>query len=163
MPAVPKPPAPSSIAATRVMQGNRGADTRPELALRSALHRIGMRYRTHIKPVGARCRADIVFPSARIAVFVDGCFWHSCPEHGRKPRTNAEYWEAKIERNVERDRLNDEELASMGWLVMRVWEHEDAVTAAQRIAATVVARRASRQSEEPDSQASETRSAAAGP
>jgi DNA mismatch endonuclease (patch repair protein) len=117
------------------MQGNRKRDTRPELALRSELHRRGLRYRIDAKPVGSlRCRADIVFRRQRVAVFVDGCFWHGCPEHGTRPRTNASYWSAKIARNVERDRLNDAELSGAGWTVVRVWEHELPSDAANRIA-----------------------------
>ena len=86
---------------------------------------------------GVRCRADVVFTVARVAVFVDGCFWHRCPAHGTRPRTNADYWQAKLDRNVARDRANDEALAAAGWRVFRVWEHEDPVRAASRIAALV--------------------------
>ncbi len=117
------------------MQGNRKRDTRPELALRSELHRRGLRYRIDAKPLESlRCRADIVFRRHKVAVFVDGCFWHDCPEHGTSPRTNASYWRAKIARNVERDRHNDAELSAAGWAVIRVWEHEMPVDAADRIA-----------------------------
>jgi DNA mismatch endonuclease, patch repair protein len=116
------------------MQGNRKRDTRPELALRSELHRRGLRYRIDAKPlVGLRCRADIVFRRQMVAVFVDGCFWHGCPEHGTSPRTNPSYWSAKIARNVERDRRNDAELSAAGWAVVRVWEHEDPANAADKI------------------------------
>lgn len=139
--AVPKPPPPSSSAVRSVMQGNRGSDTRPEVALRSALHRRGLRFRKGIRPLGARvrCRADVVFTSARVAVFVDGCFWHRCPDHGTRPRTHADYWQAKLDGNVARDRANDEALAAAGWRVVRVWEHEDPVGAASRIAALLAA------------------------
>ncbi|HEX2391980.1 MAG TPA: very short patch repair endonuclease [Solirubrobacterales bacterium] len=117
------------------MQGNRKRDTRPELALRSELHRRGLRYRVDRRPLkSVRCRADIVFPRQKVAVFVDGCFWHGCPEHGTSPQTNAAYWSAKIARNVERDRLNEAELSAAGWAVVRVWEHEISVDAADRIA-----------------------------
>ena len=116
------------------MQGNRKRDTRPELALRRELHRRGLRYRVDASPLpGLRCRADIVFTRPRVAVFVDGCFWHSCPEHGTRPSTNAVYWKAKIGRNVERDRRNDAHLSAEGWTVIRVWEHEDPAIAAQQI------------------------------
>jgi DNA mismatch endonuclease (patch repair protein) len=116
------------------MQGNRKRDTRPELALRSELHRRGLRYRIDAKPLdGLRCRADIVFRRQKVAVFVDGCFWHGCPEHGTSPRTNPSYWSAKIARNVERDRRNDAELGAAGWAVVRVWEHEAPANAADRI------------------------------
>jgi DNA mismatch endonuclease (patch repair protein) len=118
------------------MQSNRGVDTRPEVALRSALHRRGLRFRKGMRPPGTevRCRPDVIFPPARIAVFVDGCFWHRCPDHGTRPKTNAEYWQAKLDRNVARDRANDDALAAAGWRVVRVWEHEDPVRAAARIA-----------------------------
>jgi len=117
------------------MQGNRKRDTRPELALRSELHRRGLRYRVDATPMkGLRCRADIVFRRQKVAVFVDGCFWHGCPEHGTSPRTNASYWSAKIARNVERDRINDAKLNDAGWVVIRVWEHELPTDAATRVA-----------------------------
>jgi DNA mismatch endonuclease (patch repair protein) len=116
------------------MQGNRKRDTRPELALRSELHRRGFRYRIDAKPLdGLRCRADIVFRRQMVAVFVDGCFWHGCPRHGTSPRTNPSYWSAKIARNVERDRRNDAELSAAGWAVVRIWEHEAPTRAADRI------------------------------
>ena len=119
------------------MQGNRGSDTRPEVTLRSALHRRGLRFRKGVIPPGSgvRCRGDVVFPAARLVVFVDGCFWHRCPDHGTRPRTNAGYWQAKLDRNVARDRANDEALTKAGWRVVRIWEHEDPATAAGRIAA----------------------------
>lgn len=117
------------------MKGNRKRDTGPELALRSELHRRGLRYRIDAKPLeGLRCRADIVFRRQKVAVFVDGCFWHGCPEHGTSPKTNASYWSAKIARNMERDRLNDTELSYAGWAVVRIWEHELPGHAADRIA-----------------------------
>lgn len=120
------------------MQGNRGYDTRHEVALRSVLHRRGLRFRKNAAPVhGLRCRADIVFPSARVAVFCDGCFWHRCPDHGRPPRANAPYWRAKLDRNVQRDRQNDADLAAAGWRVLRVWEHEDREAAAAKIEAAL--------------------------
>lgn len=122
---LPQPPAASSLAARAVMRGNRGVDTTPEVALRSALHRRGLRFRKHVQAVRElRCRPDIVFASRRVAVFVDGCYWHRCPTHGVSPRQNAEYWSAKLDRNVARDRRNDEALAAAGWKVVRVWEHE---------------------------------------
>lgn len=87
-----------------------------------------------------RCRADIVFPRAKVAIFCDGCFWHLCPDHGRPPKTNESYWQAKLGRNVQRDRENDAALAAAGWLVIRVWEHESPNAAAARVAAAVKAR-----------------------
>jgi DNA mismatch endonuclease, patch repair protein len=107
------------------MQGNRGADTRPEVALRSALHRLGLRFFKNRRPVKSiRHRADVVFPFGQVAVFVDGCFWHCCPEHGRNPAVNTGYWDPKLRRNVERDRAADTALADAGWAVVRIWEHE---------------------------------------
>ncbi len=110
-------------------------DTAPEVALRRELHRLGLRYFVHRRPVpGLRREADIVFPRARMAVFVDGCFWHGCPEHGRREhRTNGWYWPEKIERNRRRDRDTDDQLEEAGWTVVRVWEHEDLSGVAQLI------------------------------
>lgn len=88
-----------------------------------------------------RCRADIVFPRARVAVFVDGCFWHSCPEHGSTPVSNRSWWLAKLERNQERDRLTSEQLQDSGWLVLRFWEHEPVERAADAIQDAVLLRR----------------------
>jgi DNA mismatch endonuclease, patch repair protein len=116
-------------------------DTLPERALRSELHRRGFRYRVDRAPVpGLRSRADIVFGPARVAVYVDGCFWHSCPEHATRPKANAEWWERKLDRNQERDRETDQVLQEHGWEVIRIWEHEDPVAAADRVEATVRAR-----------------------
>jgi DNA mismatch endonuclease, patch repair protein len=109
-------------------------DTAPELALRSELHRRGLRFRVDRAPVrGLRSRADIVFGPARVAVYVDGCFWHSCPEHGTKPATNVEFWERKLARNRERDAATNQLLGERGWAVLRFWEHEDPVVAADRV------------------------------
>jgi len=99
----------------------KGRDTKPELAIRKALWSLGYRYRVDTKLPG---KPDMVFPGKRLAVFIDGCFWHRCPRHYQAPATNPEFWENKINRNVERDRVVDRELASLGWKVKRVWEHE---------------------------------------
>jgi DNA mismatch endonuclease (patch repair protein) len=109
----------------RNMQANRRRDTNPELTLRSALHAAGYRYRVdfRIDLDGARVRPDIVFTRAKVAIFVDGCFWHSCPEHGREPRVNSAYWTPKLQKTRERDRRNTEALCSAGWLVVRIWAH----------------------------------------
>ncbi len=116
------------------MRANRRRDTGPEVALRQELHRRGLRFRVDHQPVkGVRCRADIVFTRARVAVFVDGCFWHSCPEHGNLPLANREWWRAKLDVNIARDRRNDQELADAGWRVIRCWEHEPASAAADAI------------------------------
>ena len=115
------------------MQGNT-SDSGPERALRSALHRRGLRFRKHTQAVpGLRCRPDVVFTRARVAVFVDGCFWHSCPEHGTFAKANGEWWKAKLAANVARDRRNDAALAQAGWTVLRIWEHEDVNHAADRV------------------------------
>lgn len=119
-------------------------DTAPELALRRLIHAAGLRYRVDRAPLpGLRRRADLVFGRARVAVFVDGCFWHGCPLHGVKPRTNAEWWRAKLDRNRARDRDTDARLAEAGWEVLRVWEHEDPAEAAHRVRQAVAARTAS--------------------
>lgn len=107
------------------MQSNRGRDTLPELAVRQRLHRAGLRYRVDFAPLGGRRRADIAFTRKRIAVFVDGCFWHGCPNHATKPKVNSDYWLPKLQRNIERDRETDVQLSDAGWTVLRFWEHED--------------------------------------
>jgi len=119
-------PHPSSQAATKVMSANRRVDTKPEMSLRSALHRRGHRFfKDRRIDVGVTVRPDIVFPRKKVAVFVDGCFWHWCPQHGNVPGgPNASYWQEKLQRNVERDRRDDEALAGAGWVVVRVWEHQ---------------------------------------
>lgn len=116
------------------MQANRSRDTGPELALRSALHRRGLRFRVH-RPVveGLRSRPDIVFSRARVAVFVDGCFWHSCPIHSTQPAANGDWWRDKLATNVARDHRCDTALREAGWLPFRVWEHENPLDAAGRI------------------------------
>jgi DNA mismatch endonuclease, patch repair protein len=123
------------------MQANRSRDTRPELAVRSAVHARGLRYRVAVRPVrSVRRSADLVFTRARVAVFLDGCFWHGCPEHYHPPATNAEYWVPKIAANAARDAETDRILADEGWLVLRFWEHTVAVEAATRIEDVVRAR-----------------------
>jgi DNA mismatch endonuclease, patch repair protein len=116
------------------MQGNRSQDTRAEVALRQALHRRGLRFRKNFRPAPGLPRVDVLFSRARLAVFLDGCFWHRCPEHGVSPKTNSPYWQAKLDRNVARDKRNDADLAEAGWQVMRIWEHEQGSEAADRIA-----------------------------
>jgi DNA mismatch endonuclease, patch repair protein len=113
-------------------------DTRPELEIRRELHARGLRYRVDVSPVpSSRGRADILFRQARVAVYVDGCFWHSCPDHGILPKGNREWWREKLAANVRRDRTTDSTLAELGWRVVRVWEHEGAVAAADRIETAV--------------------------
>lgn len=133
------------------MSAQRVRDTAAETVLRRELHRLGLRYRVHRRPVrGVRREADVVFGPAKVAVFVDGCFWHGCPEHGTWPKRNGEFWRGKIEKNRARDADTDRRLAAEGWLAVRVWEHEDAVTAAARIASVVAARRAGERDPIPD-------------
>jgi DNA mismatch endonuclease, patch repair protein len=128
----------SSDAIRRTMLRNRDRNSAPELALRSAAHRAGLRYRLWQKPLpGVRRTADLVFPRVRVAVFLDGCFWHACPEHFVPPKTNSLYWQAKIEANRKRDADTDRLLAEAGWTVVRVWEHQDPLAAAARIAIIV--------------------------
>ncbi len=133
----PPPPPPTSVAVSKVMRANRGTDSKPERELRSALHRRGLRFRKDVRPPGAPCRVDVLFPTAKVAVFVDGCFWHRCHEHGGSPRSHSDYWQAKLDRNVARDRANDLALADAGWHVVRVWEHEPPEIAADRVAKLV--------------------------
>jgi len=129
----------SSAAVRRSMVGNRSRDTAPELALRSALHALGLRFRVDARPVPAiPRRADVVLRGDRIAVFLDGCFWHGCPDHFRPPATHADYWTAKIAGNRARDAATGALLEAAGWVVVRVWEHEPTASAACRVAATLV-------------------------
>jgi DNA mismatch endonuclease, patch repair protein len=142
--AVENPPA-SSQAARATMRANRGRDTGPELAVRRALHARGLRYRVdHPLPFDRRRRADIAFTRAKVAVFIDGCFWHGCPEHGTTPRTNTAFWAAKIARNRERDEDTTDRLDALGWTVLRFWEHEDAGRSAEIVARTVAQRLSAR-------------------
>lgn len=123
------------------MVANKSRDTKPELHLRSELHRRGLRFRVDIAPVkGIRRRADIVFTRARVAVFVDGCFWHGCPDHFIAPKSNAEYWRSKIQTNIERDRDTAQKLSAVGWEVLRFWEHEGPDDAVPKIVSTWQAR-----------------------
>ena len=132
----------ASPAARRAMQGNRRRDTRPELAVRSAAHRRGLRFRVAARPLPDVPRtADLVFRPARVAVFVDGCFWHGCQQHLRLPARNADYWTAKIDRNRRRDADTDERLQAAGWLPVHVWEHDDPAAAAEVIEQAVRQRR----------------------
>ena len=108
------------------MRGNRSRDTSPELRVRSLVHRRGLRYRVAQRPIPTlRRTADLVFRRAKVAVFIDGCYWHGCPEHYKQPSTNTAYWRDKIEGNRRRDQETDELLAQAGWEVLRFWEHED--------------------------------------
>lgn len=127
----------------RRMRSQRQRDTSPEVALRRRLRGLRLGYRLQMRPEPAlRSRLDIVFPGAKVAVDVRGCFWHSCPQHGTAPRANAERWADKLARNVERDRATVEALTARGWHVVVVWEHDDPTAKAEEIAEIVKARRA---------------------
>jgi DNA mismatch endonuclease, patch repair protein len=118
------------------MRAQRERDTGIEREIRSRLHARGLRFRVHRRLLaGSRREVDVVFPGARVAVFVDGCFWHGCPEHGVSPKTNTSYWEPKLRRNAERDRRDSSMLRDAGWTVLRIWEHVPAEEAVRRIAA----------------------------
>jgi len=122
------------------MRRNPRRDTKPERQLRSELHRAGLRFRKDhpVRAGGRMIRPDIVFTRLRIAIFVDGCFWHCCPLHGNEPRHNSGYWGPKLRRNVDRDRSVDRALAEDGWCVIRVWEHEVPEAASELIVQTVL-------------------------
>ena len=133
-------PRASSVDALRRMKAARRRDTAPEIALRRALHAQGLRFRIdHAVLAGAR-RADIVFASAKTAVFVDGCFWHCCPKHRSFPKANAAWWAEKLRMNRRRDLDTNRQLRKAGWHVERVWEHESALKAATRIIAVIQTR-----------------------
>lgn len=119
------------------MRSNRRRDTSPELAVRRLLHAAGLRYRVDFAPLGGRRRADIVFTRQCVAVFIDGCYWHGCPDHATFPKRNSDYWLPKLARNVERDRETDHSLREAGWTVLRFWEHESPDDVAHRIAVAV--------------------------
>lgn len=128
----------SSDATRKSMRGNRSVDTKPELLVRRALHARGLRFRKHVRPeADLRCVADIVFPRHRVAVFVDGCFWHGCPAHSRIPASNQTYWTEKLGGNVRRDKANSAKLVDAGWTVLRFWEHEPIDHVAESIARSV--------------------------
>lgn len=134
----PRPAKALNEGVRKSMRANRGRDTGPELAVRRLVHAAGLRYRVSARPLpDLRRTADLVFTRRRIAVFVDGCFWHGCPEHHTRARTNADYWAEKVRANRERDADTDRRLVRAGWTVLRIWEHEGADAAAQRIVAAV--------------------------
>ena len=128
-------PKPATEGRARNMRAIKRSDTKPEIELRRSLHAMGLRFRKDMRVdlPGGRVRPDVVFTRQRLAVFVDFCFWHLCPQHGRLPKTNQWYWEPKLFRNVARDRANDDLLTDSGWSVIRVWEHEGIGAAAERI------------------------------
>jgi DNA mismatch endonuclease, patch repair protein len=127
-------PPPSSESVRRRMSRTKSTETRPERRLRSALHRRGARYRLQQSLLeNRRFKADVVFSKPRVVVFIDGCFWHSCPKHASSPKANADWWEAKLQRNRDRDAWANSALVDAGWTVVRVWEHADVEAAADRI------------------------------
>ena len=125
------------------MQGNRSRDTKAEIAVRRLVHAQGLRYRVNGRPeADLRRTADLLFTRTRVAVFIDGCYWHGCPEHFTMPATNLDYWSAKIGRNQARDTETTCRLEERGWLVLRFWEHESPSSVAERVGQMVRARRA---------------------
>jgi DNA mismatch endonuclease, patch repair protein len=108
------------------MRRQRRSNTAPEVEIRRELHRRGLRYRVNWRPeADLRVRADIAWPRRRLLVFIDGCYWHACPIHGTRPKSNSEWWNAKLAANVARDAQQTNELTARGWTVRRYWEHED--------------------------------------
>jgi DNA mismatch endonuclease (patch repair protein) len=121
------------------MRHQKRRDTGPELALRRELHRRGRRFFVDRSALPTlRRRADVLFPRLRVAVYVDGCFWHACPFHATQPKSNAAWWKEKLAANVARDRDTDVRLIEAGWIVVRVWEHEDPLAAADRVEAALL-------------------------
>ncbi|MEU2837562.1 very short patch repair endonuclease [Streptomyces sp. NPDC007076] len=129
---------PSSPEVSARMSRQSSRDTKPEVAVRKLLHASGYRYRVNERVPGMTRRTiDIAFTRAKVAVLIDGCFWHGCPVHATQPKSNAEWWRAKLERNMARDRETNEHLAREGWTVLRFWEHEAPVGVAEQVAAAV--------------------------
>lgn len=135
-------PTASSPAVSARMSRQASRDTQPEMTVRRLLHADGLRYRVHYPVPGMPRRSmDIAFSKLRIAVFLDGCYWHGCPEHATHPRANAEWWRTKLNRNISRDRETTDLLTVAGWAVLRFWEHEPADEIVSRIEAEVLSRR----------------------
>lgn len=133
---------PSSLDVSARMSRQASRDTTPELAVRRLLHASGHRYRLHLPVPGLPRRTiDIVFPRAKVAVFMDGCFWHGCPKHATQPKSNADWWRTKLDRNIERDAETTTRLTSDGWTVLRFWEHEDPIDVADSVHAAVLSAR----------------------
>lgn len=131
-------PIPTSVSAQRTMRANRRSETGPEIAVRHLLHASGFRFRKdfRVDSAGRHVKADIVFTRRRLAIFIDGCFWHGCSEHGLRPRRNSDYWGPKLRGNAERDALVNAALAGGGWTVLRFWEH----VPPQQIASAIIDR-----------------------
>ncbi|MFI8227324.1 very short patch repair endonuclease [Streptomyces sp. NPDC085900] len=141
----------SSAARRRNMQAIRSRDTTPERLIRRLVHAQGLRYRVAARPLpDLRRTADMVFRPAKVAVFIDGCYWHGCPVHYVPPKTNPGYWSDKVARNMARDRDTDQRLEEAGWTVLRFWEHEPSEDCAARIAAEVDKRRSAAPKGKPD-------------
>ncbi|WP_144721085.1 very short patch repair endonuclease [Agrococcus jejuensis] len=128
----------SSENSRRIMRANRRRDTSPEIAVRRLLHARGLRFRVdlQVEPT-VRSRPDIFFTKQRVAIYIDGCFWHRCPTHGTEPKANSDYWKPKLDRNVERDRKSTEALEDLGWVVLRFWEHERPAAVADAISSVI--------------------------
>ncbi|WP_093477387.1 MULTISPECIES: very short patch repair endonuclease [unclassified Streptomyces] len=141
----------SSAARRRNMQAIRSRDTTPERLIRRLVHAKGLRYRVAARPESAlRRTADMVFRPAKVAVFIDGCYWHGCPEHYVSPKTNPGYWSDKVARNMARDRDTNERLRAAGWLVLRFWEHQSAEECSEAICQAVISRRPASPASGPD-------------
>ncbi|MFJ9018413.1 very short patch repair endonuclease [Streptomyces sp. NPDC102259] len=149
----------SSAARRRNMQAIRSRDTKPEKLIRRLVHAQGLRYRVAARPLpDLRRTADMVFRPVKVAVFIDGCYWHGCPEHYVPPRTNSGYWSAKVLRNMERDRDTDQRLREAGWLVLRFWEHEPAEECSLEVSKAVADRKALHSKDRPVSRQAQARS-----
>lgn len=132
----------TSESARRSMKANRGRDTAPEMAVRRLVHSKGLRYRVDARPLkDLNRRADLVFSRVKVAVFIDGCFWHGCPNHHTIAKSNANYWAEKVASNRERDADTSERLRDSGWMVLRFWEHEPANEVAGAIVDAVLERK----------------------
>ena len=137
-----KTPKSRSIAVRNVMRANRGVDTGPEIRLRSLVHKAGLRYAIDVRPEpDINRRADIVFRAAKVAVFVNGCFWHGCPKHYSAPKSNKRYWSAKVRRNRERDAETRVLLKRRGWRVLVFWEHQPVQPCSERVVSIVSERK----------------------
>ena len=137
-----KTPKSRTLAVRNVMKANRGVDTKPELKLRSQIHKSGLRYAIDVRPESdINRRADLVFRSAKVAVFVHGCFWHGCPKHYTSPKSNKEYWAQKVRKNRERDQETQRLLRKRGWKVLVFWEHQNSEACSQVVVDSVQLRR----------------------
>jgi DNA mismatch endonuclease (patch repair protein) len=135
-------PKSKSMAVRNVMRANKGVNTKPELELRRLVHKGGLRYSINARPeADINRRADLVFRSAKVAVFINGCFWHGCSRHYSPPKSNKQFWVQKVKRNMERDLETKKLLSKRGWVVMVFWEHQDSITCAQKVVECVTKRR----------------------